>query len=122
MTAPTSDLKIDPAPPVPSAQERPRRLFYDDYHGASVSVIIPVHNEEDAIVGLIQQIVITLKGLGRPWEVVVIDDGSTDGTLKRLEPLEVKVIAHPNNGVEICRLALTGLVLWTQSTGKGLNG
>jgi glycosyltransferase involved in cell wall biosynthesis len=90
-------LKIDTLPSVPSAQERPRRLFYDDYRGASVSVIVPVHNEEDAIVSLIQQIILVLKGLGRPWEVVIIDDGSTDGTLKCLEPLEVKVIAHPYN-------------------------
>ncbi len=29
--------------------------------------------------------------------MVVVDDGSTDETLKRLEPLEVKVIAHPYN-------------------------
>jgi len=97
LTAPTSDLKIDSPLPIPSVQERPRRLFYDDYRGASVSVIVPVHNEEDAIVNLVQQIILVLKLLGRPWEVVIVDDGSTDGTLKRLEPLEVKVIAHPYN-------------------------
>lgn len=72
-------------------------MFYDDYRGASVSVIVPVHNEEDAIVNLIQQIILVLKGLGRPWEVVIVDDGSTDETLKRIESLEVKVIAHPYN-------------------------
>lgn len=82
---------------MPSAEERPRRLLYDDYRGASVSVIVPVHNEEEAIVNLIEQIVRVLKGLGRPWEVVIVDDGSTDQTLKRIEPLEVKVIAHPYN-------------------------
>lgn len=90
-------MKIESPPPAPAVEERPRRLFYDDYRGASVSVIVPVHNEEDAIVSLVQQIIQALKALGRPWEVVVVDDGSTDGTLKRIEPLEVKVIAHPYN-------------------------
>jgi len=97
LTAPTSDLKIDSPLPVPSVHERPRRLFYDDYRGASVSVIVPVHNEEDAIGSLVEQVIGVLKGLGRPWEVVIIDDGSTDNTLRRLEPLEVKAIAHPYN-------------------------
>ena len=90
-------MKIDSPLPVLAVQERSRRLFYDDYRSASVSVIIPVRNEEDAIVNLVQQVIRILKGLGRPWEVVVVDDGSTDETLKRLEPLEVKVIAHPYN-------------------------
>jgi glycosyltransferase involved in cell wall biosynthesis len=83
--------------PLPSVQDRSRRLFFDDYRGASLSVVVPVHNEEEAIADLIQRIIVVLKGFGRPWEVVVVDDGSTDRTVERIEPLEVKFISHPYN-------------------------
>lgn len=50
-----------------------------------ISVVIPVYNEETAIVGNIQRVVAALEGLSRDWELVLVNDGSTDGTLARMK-------------------------------------
>src|SRR5919198_578740 len=74
-----------------------KMLFFDDYQSASVSLIIPVHNEDESISPLLEEAIAVMKGLGRPWEIIVVDDGSTDQTLERLRDKEVRVIAHPYN-------------------------
>ncbi len=48
------------------------------------SVVIPVHNEEDNVLPLLASLRAVMDGLGRPYELIVVDDGSTDGTLARL--------------------------------------
>ena len=70
-------------------------LIFEDYQ--SVSVIIPVHNEAENIATLLEKVSAVLKNLGRPWEIIVVDDGSTDSTLKQIAGMEVKVISHPYN-------------------------
>lgn len=54
-------------------------------------VIIPVYNESRAITGLIGQI----RQLG--FEVIIIDDGSTDDTAKIAEASGVKVLRNESN-------------------------
>lgn len=49
-----------------------------------LSVIIPVHNEEESLVELYERIVKTLEPLGVTFEIVAIDDGSTDESLRIL--------------------------------------
>jgi glycosyltransferase involved in cell wall biosynthesis len=52
-----------------------------------ISVVIPVFNEESCIEPLWERLAPVLQGLGRAWEVVFVDDGSTDagpGILLRL--------------------------------------
>ncbi|HEV8311146.1 MAG TPA: glycosyltransferase family 2 protein [Methylomirabilota bacterium] len=49
-----------------------------------VSIVIPVHNEQDNVTPLLESIRDALEGLGRPYELIVVDDGSTDGTAARL--------------------------------------
>lgn len=50
----------------------------------SISVVISVYNEEDNVVPLLEKTVEVLRALGRPFEVVFVDDGSTDATVPRL--------------------------------------
>lgn len=45
-----------------------------------ISVTIPIFNEVENIVPLHQRVSLVLKGLGRPWELILINDGSTDGS------------------------------------------
>jgi len=54
-----------------------------------LSVVIPVYNEAENIPLLLERLKEALEGLGKPFEVVIVDDGSTDGTteiLKQLKP------------------------------------
>jgi glycosyltransferase involved in cell wall biosynthesis len=49
-----------------------------------VSVAVPIFNEEDNVVPLHQRLTEALANLGRSYEIVYIDDGSTDASFERL--------------------------------------
>ncbi|MBI2619369.1 MAG: glycosyltransferase family 2 protein [Ignavibacteriales bacterium] len=68
----------------------------------SVSVIVPLFNEAESIPELYQSIRESLKTLAKPFEVIFIDDGSTDGSFDVLRNLhrrnrDVKVIRFRRN-------------------------
>ncbi len=46
-----------------------------------ISLVIPVFNEEANLPPLAEEIRQTMHQLGRPYEVLLVDDGSTDGSL-----------------------------------------
>ncbi len=50
-----------------------------------VSVVIPVYNEEANIPTLLPRLLPVMERLGRPWEVVFVDDGSRDRSLEMLK-------------------------------------
>jgi glycosyltransferase involved in cell wall biosynthesis len=52
--------------------------------GGSISVVVCVFNEEDNVLPLLERILAVLRPLGRPFEVIFVDDGSTDQTRPRL--------------------------------------
>ena len=45
-----------------------------------LSVIIPARNEQDALPSTVEHLFVELRRNGIPHEIVVVDDGSTDGT------------------------------------------
>ena len=55
--------------------------------GESLSVIVPVFNEQDSLVTLVEEIQMGAKATGLPYEIIIVDDGSTDGTTEILERL-----------------------------------
>jgi len=52
-----------------------------------MSVVVPAYNEERAIVGTITALRSWLEASGRTWEILVMDNASTDGTHALVEPL-----------------------------------
>ena len=63
----------------------------------NLSVIIPVYNEFQNIREILKRVQTT----GLAWEILIIDDGSTDGTLDILKELDgddnIRVILHEKN-------------------------
>src|SRR6478752_2751913 len=67
-----------------------------------ISVFLPVFNEEPNLLPLHAKLDEALKTLGRPAEIVYVDDGSSDGSLKILREIaqldpRVRVVALRRN-------------------------
>jgi len=73
-----------------------------------VSVVMPTHNRADAIGLTLDQIALQT-GLDGDFEVIVVDDGSTDGTegviMGRSRPFELTYIKQPCRGAGAARNA-----------------
>ena len=52
-----------------------------------VSLVVPVYNEEATLEEVYRRATATLEELGRPYELIVVDDGSRDGTWAIVERL-----------------------------------
>ncbi len=63
-----------------------------------VSLVVPVFNEKEAIGDDLEVAIDALRATDWEWEIIVVDDGSTDGTAEIVQSFpEVKLIRHPYN-------------------------
>ncbi|GAB6273112.1 MAG: glycosyltransferase family 2 protein [Smithella sp.] len=62
-----------------------------------ISILIPAVNEAEIIADIIGRVCVTMDGLNRLYEILVIDDGSTDETALRAQNAGARVISHPYN-------------------------
>ena len=70
--------------------------------GPAISLVIPAYNEEAAIRQAVREAVTALRDLKISYEVIVVDDGSTDGTvgaatLEAALQTGVRVVSLPKN-------------------------
>jgi dolichol-phosphate mannosyltransferase len=64
-----------------------------------ISVVAPAFDEERSVALLYEELQAALDPLGEPWEVVFVDDGSTDGTFGAMTRLH-----SANDNVRVVRL------------------
>ena len=90
--------------------------------GLDVSVVLPVHNERGHLQREVERIRSTLEASAHTFEIIVVDDGSTDGSVDELPSLEgIRLIRFQRNrGVGLARKAGTSaargrVVVWTDA-------
>jgi glycosyltransferase involved in cell wall biosynthesis len=55
--------------------------------GPGISVVVPAYNEETAIAATVGTLHAWLEAHGEPWEILVVDNASSDGTAEVVETL-----------------------------------
>jgi glycosyltransferase involved in cell wall biosynthesis len=66
-----------------------------------LSIVIPVHNEAPLVEGSIRELRARVERIGRPYEILIAENGSTDDTAKICAELErelaptVRLLRHP---------------------------
>jgi len=53
-----------------------------------ISIVLPVYNEAESLPILWEELMPVLKSVGRGAEVIVVDDGSTDGSTEFVRMLQ----------------------------------
>jgi glycosyltransferase involved in cell wall biosynthesis len=82
----------------PMARREPGPEVEEAVSGPEISLVIPVFNEEENLPILAAEIRQALVPLGRPYEVIFVDDGSTDGS-----PAALARMAREDRRVRIVR-------------------
>ncbi|MFC1555292.1 glycosyltransferase family 2 protein, partial [candidate division KSB1 bacterium] len=62
-----------------------------------VSVVIPVYNEELAVRETILEIIDALKKTNKTYEIIIVDDNSSDASMEKIKDLDIKIIKHKMN-------------------------
>lgn len=62
------------------------------------SIIIPTYNEKEGILQVIESLQLLRITHGNQWEIIIVDDGSTDGTSELIGNLQdIVLLRHPFN-------------------------
>jgi len=86
-----------------AASEQARAIPGDPGRRLALSVVLPAYQERDVIREVLARLVQLLGESGLGFEVIVVDDGSTDGTREALDEASValgpavRVMRHPYN-------------------------
>jgi glycosyltransferase involved in cell wall biosynthesis len=81
-----------------------------EQRGIDISVVVPVYNEEESLPILISQIAQILESLKKSYEMIFVDDGSTDGSRKILKEMvsqypQIHILGFKKNCGETAAIA-----------------
>lgn len=62
-----------------------------------ISILIPAYNEEQGIEATLERVALAADSLPGECEIIVVDDGSTDGTSRKIQGERFRVVRHDRN-------------------------
>src|SRR5437899_3336848 len=68
-----------------------------------ISFIVPAHNEEACLGGTLQAIHASAREVGQPYEILVVDDASTDATPEIARNLDARVLSVSHRQIAATR-------------------
>jgi glycosyltransferase involved in cell wall biosynthesis len=77
-----------PQPQPQRPQSRPPQIHRQQSHGIDITVLIPLYNEDESLKELHQQLRSTLGRMNVRYELLFVDDGSTDRSFQVLRDLK----------------------------------
>ena len=89
--------ETDPRPARPAQASRDGVAAVADRPVSDMAIILPAYDEIDGIERTLTALRSTLDDLPCSSEIVVVDDGSTDGTAERAAACGARVVSHGNN-------------------------
>src|SRR5262249_26959275 len=80
---------------------RPRRGQPRVWRQGMISVVCPFYNEESIIESAVRRLLAALTTLPQPYELIVVNDGSTDRSLEIVEAFaedhpELRIVSYPD--------------------------
>ena len=96
-------VALEPQPVVQPEPEFTYQGAPDDGQAPHVSIVLPCYNEQDHVLVELERISRAMDASGMPYELIAVDDASTDATLTRLQLAapklpRLKVVHFPRNG------------------------
>lgn len=83
-----------------ATRRRPDRVSQGYQRQLSISIVLPAHNEEENIIPAVEAARAAVESLPSAWEIVVVDDGSSDETAHLVE-----VMAREESRIRLIRFA-----------------
>ncbi len=66
----------------------------------SLSIVVPMYNEQESVAPFVAAVHAALEGYALPWELILVDDGSADETVRRIR----EAAAHYGSHVRLVEL------------------
>jgi glycosyltransferase involved in cell wall biosynthesis len=86
-------MKPEAIHPVPQLRPAAISVRQPAHAPVEISVVAPVHNEAPGLAGFFARLIPVLDGLGTSYEIICVDDGSSDDSLERLLELRERMPA-----------------------------
>jgi polyisoprenyl-phosphate glycosyltransferase len=84
-------MKPEAIHPVPQLRPAAISMRQSAHAPVEISVVVPVHNEAPGLAGFFARLIPVLDRLGTSYEIICVDDGSSDDSLARLLELRERM-------------------------------